>query len=408
MENLTAVIIGASHAGAQLCVSLRQEGWLGDIILISNEAYLPYHRPPLSKTFLSGDKSIDDLLIRPESFYEKQKIKFRQGHVAKINRQKKIIHFNDGSKIAYDKLSICTGASVRKLEVKGTHLKGVQYVRNAEDIKCIKQYLDHVKVKDIVIVGAGYIGLEIAASLNKLNYKVSILETAPRILQRVASSKLSQFYHQLHQKKGVDIYTSTSIQQINGEHKVESILCNDGRILSADMIIVGIGVIPNISLAVDASIDIEQGGIWIDEDCRTNDPDIVAAGDCTTFFSLHYHRKIRLESVPNANEQAKIAAATMCGNFKLYDAFPWFWSDQYDVKLQISGLNDGYDKLVIRGDIQSQSFAIFYFKDNKLIAADCINRPLEFMLSKKIINEKIQIDPTHFANESINLKQMAQ
>lgn len=408
MENLTAVVIGASHAGAQLCVSLRQEGWLGEIILIGDEPYLPYHRPPLSKTFLSGDKSIDDLLIRPESFYKKQNIQFKQGYVSKIDRTKKTIQLVDGTQIHYDKLAICTGASVRKLELKGADLKGVQYVRNAHDIQSMQQHLADSNVKHVVIVGAGYIGLEIAASLRKLNLHVSILEMASRILQRVASPELSQFYHQLHQQNGVDIYTSTSIQQINGTNRVESVLCHDGSILPADMVIAGIGVIPNIRLAKEAGLDIVEGGIWVDEDCRTNDPDIVAAGDCTSHFSPHYHRSIRLESVPNANEQAKIAAATMCGNFKLYNALPWFWSDQYGIKLQIAGLNEGYDQLVIRGDIyQSNSFAAFYFKEQKLIAADCINRPLEFMISKKIISDHIQIDPTHFADEAVDLKQLA-
>lgn len=407
MSRLKAVIIGASHAAAQLSVSLRQEGWEGDILMIGDEPYLPYHRPPLSKTFLAGDKTIDDLLIRPKSFYEKQNIEFLHGYVSHIDRETKMIQLADGQQIEYDKLALCTGASVRKLNIKGADLKGIQYVRNAEDIRSIQRHLANTSVEHVVILGAGYIGLEIAASLRKLNINVSILEAAPRILQRVASPALSQFYHQLHQSEGVDIYTNTSIRHIVGEQRVEFVVCNDDRILPADMLIVGIGVNANIQLAQQAGLEIVEGAIWVDEDCRTNDPEIVAAGDCASHFSPHYHRKIRLESVPNANEQAKIAAATMCGKFKVNNALPWFWSDQYTTKLQIAGLNQGYDEYVIRGDINNgQSFVIFYLRDKKLIGADCINRSAEFLLSKKIITEQIEVAPILLQDETFDLKQI--
>lgn len=404
MQNLKAVIIGASHAAAQLSVSLRQEGWEGDIVMIGDEPHLPYHRPPLSKTFLSGDKAIQDLLIRPATFYEKQKIEFLYGHVLSIDRERKILVLSDGSQISYDKLAICTGARVRKLDIDGSELKGIYYVRNAEDIEAIQQ---HIKsAKQAVMIGGGYIGLETAASLRKQGIQVSLLETAPRILQRVTAPELSTFYRKLHEAQGVRIYHEMTVQRIVGTTQVEGVLCADSTTISADLVIVGIGVQPNIEIAQVAGIQVDNG-IVIDAYGQTNDPDVVAAGDCTSHFNPYYQRHLRLESVPNANEQAKVAAATLCGKSKPYDALPWFWSDQYDIKLQIAGLNEGYDQLIIRGDIHnSTSFAAFYLKDKKLIAADCINRPLEFMISKKMINENIQIDSSKLADESVDMKDL--
>ena len=404
MQKLKAVIIGASHAAAQLSVSLRQEGWKGEIVMIGDEPHLPYHRPPLSKTFLSGDKSIQNLLIRPAEFYAKQQIDFLHGPVVAIDRERKMLTLADGSQMSYAKLAICTGARVRKLEIDGGELKGVHYVRNAADITAIQEQIK--SAKHAVMIGGGYIGLETAASLRKLGIQVSLLETSSRILQRVTAPELSEFYTRLHQTHGVKIYNHITVERILGTIQVEGVLCADGTMITADFVIVGIGVQPNIELAQIAGIDVENG-IVIDSYGQTNDLNIVAAGDCTSHFNSHYQRQLRLESVPNANEQAKIAAATLCGKFKAYNAIPWFWSNQYDIKLQIVGLNHGYDQLVIRGDIQGgNSFAAFYFKEKKLIAADCINRPLEFMISKKIITDNIQINPLYFADDSSDLKQL--
>ena len=406
MSKLRAVIIGAGHAAAQLSFSLRQEGWEGEIMMIGDEPHLPYHRPPLSKSFLSGDKTIQDLLIRPATFYEKQQIEFLHGHVVSIDREQKMLKLANGSQISYAKLALCTGARVRKLDIEGSELNGVYYVRNATDIEAIQQHIQ--SAKHAVMIGGGYIGLETAASLRKQGIQVSLLETAPRILQRVTAPELSNFYTRIHQEQGVKIYTNICVERLVGSTQVESILCADGSTIPADLVIVGIGVHPNIELAQEAGIEAENG-IVIDQYCCTNDPDIVAAGDCTSHFNVHYQRQLHLESVPNANEQAKVAAATLCGKAKQYNALPWFWSDQYDIKLQIAGLNHGYDQLVIRGDLHnSNSFTAFYFKNKQLIAADCINRPLEFMISKKIINDNIQIDPAQFADESIDLQQLTQ
>ncbi len=402
MKKLTAVIIGASHAAAQLSTSLRQEGWDGDIIMIGDEPYLPYHRPPLSKTFLSGDKSADDLLIRPAAFYEKNQIQFRQGRVIAIDRARQILQLSDGSELAYDKLALCLGARVRKITLPGSELAGVHYVRNIADVDGIKTHVG--KAKQAVIIGGGYIGLETAAALRKQGISVVVLEMAERILQRVTAPELSEFYTRVHTEEGVIIHTGVSIIGIEGSTHVESVSCANGLTFPADLVVIGVGVIPNVELAEAADIVVDNG-IVVDMNCSTNDPNIVAAGDCTNHFDTHYNRRIRLESVPNASEQGKVAAASLCGLSKEYKNLPWFWSDQYDLKLQIAGLSHGYDQVIIRGDIHTgRSFAAFYLHNGQLIAADCVNRPQEFMLSKKMIAEKIAVDPARLVDESIPVK----
>ena len=404
MTNKIAIIIGASHAAAQLSTSLRQEGWEGDILVIGDEPYLPYHRPPLSKTFLSGDKTIEELFIRPAAFYEKNNIQFKQGRVTAINRAQQTLTLSDGTNLAYDKLALCMGARVRKASIVGEELAGVCYLRNIADVKSIQPYV--AQGKRAVIIGGGYIGLETAAALKKQGMDVVVLEMADRILQRVTAPELSEFYTRIHREEGVQIHTGISVAEICGDGHVEKVVCANGAEFVADVVIIGVGVLPNVELAEAAGIDVNNG-IVVDEFCRTNDPNIVAAGDCANHLNTIYHRRMRLESVPNASEQGKVAAATICGLSKEYKSLPWFWSDQYDLKLQIAGLSQGYDAVVIRGDKNnSRSFAAFYFKDGRLIAADCINRPQEFMLSKKIIAENLAVDPTRLADESILVKEL--
>lgn len=404
MSNQVCIIIGASHAAAQLTTSLRQEGWDGDVLVISDEPYLPYHRPPLSKTFLAGEKTVDDLLIRPAAFYEKNHIQFKQGRVTAINRAQQTLSLSDGTQLAYDKLALCMGARVRKAAIVGEELLGVHYLRNIADVKGIQPYV--AKDKRAVIIGGGYIGLETAAALRKQGMDVAVLEMADRILQRVTAPELSEFYTRIHREEGVRIHTGISVKAIIGDGHVEKVLCANDEAFPADLVIIGVGVLPNVELAQEAGIEVDNGVI-VDELCRTNDPNIVAAGDCANHFNAIYGRRMRLESVPNASEQAKTAAATLCGLQKPYKSLPWFWSDQYDLKLQIAGLSQGYDQVVIRGDKQnSRSFAAFYLQQGRLIAADCINRPQEFMLSKKIILDNLAIDPSKLADESIAVKEL--
>ncbi len=404
MTHKIAVIIGASHAAAQLSTSLRQEGWEGDILVIGDEPYLPYHRPPLSKTFLSGDKTIEELFIRPAAFYQKNNIQFKQARVTAINRAQQTLTLSDGTNLAYDKLALCMGARVRKAAIVGEELTGVCYLRNIADVKSIQPYV--AQGKRAVIIGGGYIGLETAAALKKQGMDVVVLEMADRILQRVTAPELSEFYTRIHHEEGVQIHTGILVAEICGNGQVQKVVCANGAEFVADVVIIGVGVVPNVELAQQAGIEVNNG-IVVDEFCRTNDPNIVAAGDCANHFNSIYHRRMRLESVPNAGEQGKTAAATICGLNKEYKSLPWFWSDQYDLKLQIAGLSQGYDTVVIRGDKNnSRSFAAFYFKEGVLIAADCINRPQEFMLSKKIILENIAVEPSRLADESILVKEL--
>lgn len=401
----TIVIVGASHAAAQLVANLRPDGWQGEIVLIGDEPYLPYHRPPLSKTFLSGTQQVDDLLIRPAAFYQKNRIEFQQGRVMAIDRAQRRLTLQDGRMLAYDQLALCTGARVRTVSLPGHDLAGVHYLRNTADVQAMQAGVQP-KGKAVVI-GGGYIGLETAAALTQQGMQVVVLETAARILQRVTAPEVSDFYARIHREQGVTIHTGVSVTAISGEGRAQAVVCADGSVFEADLVIIGVGVVPNVELALEAGLQVDNG-IVIDEYCRTSAPDIVALGDCANAFNAVYQRRMRLESVPNANEQAKVASATLCGLQRTAKNLPWFWSDQYDLKLQIAGLSQGYDQMVIRGDVQhSRSFAAFYLQAGRLIAADCVNRPQEFMLSKKLITAAMTVDPLRLADESIAVQALS-
>jgi 3-phenylpropionate/trans-cinnamate dioxygenase ferredoxin reductase component len=405
MDSGRAIVIGASHAGAQLSASLRQEGWVGEILVIGDEGALPYHRPPLSKTYLSGKSSLDDLLIRPAGFYEKQNITFRHARVAGIDRQARTVTLSDGDEIGYEKLALCVGARPRLLAIEGVELAGVHYLRDAADIERIRGGL--TDATRVVIIGAGYIGLETAASLRTLGgVEVTVLETAERVLQRVTAPEVSSFYARVHREEGVELRTGVTVEAIEGDERVRGVRLADGELIEADLVIIGVGVVPNTEIAEAAGLSVDNG-IVIDGCSLTSDPDIVAAGDCASYFIPRYDRHLRLESVPNAGEHAKVAAATMCGKPKTISALPWFWSDQYELKLQIAGLNDGYDSVVLRGDPDSgRSFACFYFKQGEMIAADCVNRPKEFMFSRRVINERLPIDRNQLADPESSLSEL--
>ncbi|AUT72423.1 NAD(P)/FAD-dependent oxidoreductase [Paraburkholderia hospita] len=400
----TCIIIGASHAAAQLAPSLRQEGWEGRIVVIGDEPHLPYHRPPLSKAYLLGEKNSNDLLIRTADAYSRFNIEFRLGErVASIDRDRKCVTLQDGSALPYHKLALCTGTRVRTVALAGGQLPGVHYLRGIADIDRIRQ---HVRPGEhAAIVGGGYIGLETAAVLKRLGMRVTVLEMAPRVLARVTAPEVSGFFERVHREEGVDIRTSVTVERFEGDGCVERIVLRDGVVLPASLVVVGVGVLPNVELAEQAGLTVDNG-IVVDACARTTDVDIVAAGDCTMHPSPYYGR-IRLESVPNAMEQAKAAAAALCGKDKPYHALPWFWSDQYDIKLQIAGLNVGYDQVIVRGQRDTgRSFTAFYLKGGKLVAADCINRAQEFMLSKRLIAEGIAVDAMQLSDEKFSLKSL--
>jgi len=404
MTESSCIIIGASHAGAQLAVSLRQEGWEGRILVIGDEPYLPYHRPPLSKTFLSGEKHVDDLLIRPEAQYEKVGIDFILGQqVTSIDRKNKKVFLKEGASFAYQKLALTTGARVRKLDLPGSTLRGVLYLRDINDVENIRHFIG--PRKKVVIIGGGYIGLETAAMLRKLTLDVTILEAADRILNRVTAPELSAFYARVHGEEGVAIETNVELAEFAGEGRVSEVRCKDGKVYPADLVIIGIGVVPNTELAETAGLNVDNG-IMVNGHCLTNDADICAAGDCTNHFNSHYQRQMRLECVQNAMDQARVAAATLCGKVNQYNALPWFWSDQYDLKLQIVGLSEGFDEVVLRGEPETgRKFSAFYFRAGKLIAVDAVNSPQAFMVGKQIITRGLAVDKSKLSDRTIAMKE---
>ncbi len=402
----TCVIVGASHAGGQLAFSLRQQGWDGRIVLVGDEPSAPYHRPPLSKGFLVDGSEVNDILIRKAEAYAQKDIEMMLNtRVAKIDREAKQLRLENGDTLAYDKLALCLGASVRKLEIPGHELDGIHYLRSAQDADAIRADLQSAKTA--VIVGGGYIGLELAASLRKKGIQVTLLETQNRILARVTAEEISQFYTEVHRIEGVAIHTDMAVTEFTGEGRVTGVQTADGQQFPADIVFVGIGVNPNTELAAEAGLAIENG-IVVDEFATTDDPDIVAAGDCTYHPNPILGRRIRLESVPNTMDQAKAAAASIIGKTQIpYSAIPWFWSEQYDMKLQMAGLNQGFDRVILRGKPdKSRSFAAFYLKDDRVIGVDCVNRPKEFMIVKNALNKGLQLGTDKLADESIDAKDL--
>lgn len=397
------VIIGASHAASQLAVSLRQYGWDGTITVIGDEAHPPYHHPPLSKGYLSDEKTDDELLMRPLKAYETAKISLKLStRVTDINRAAKTISTSSGDKITYDKLVLATGARVRKLPIQGADLPSVYYLRNMKDVTEIK--VSARSGKRAVIIGGGYIGLETAASLTKMGVSVTVLEAMPRILQRVTAPELSAFYKRIHTEEGVHIEENVMAHQISQADDGLIVTDKDGSEYFADFVIIGIGVVPNLELAQEAGLDCGNG-IMVNEYCQTTDQDIYAAGDVTWHYNPTYDRHLRLESVPNATEQAKTVAAHICGNPKSYNSLPWFWSDQFDLKLQIAGLSDGYDELIIRGESErGRSFAAFYFKESRLLAVDAVNAPREFAMTRMVLSKNQTLDKQKISDTAIAIK----
>ena len=405
MDKQRCIIVGASHAAGELCVSLRKEGWTGSITIVGDEGYLPYNRPPLSKTFLVGEKSIDDLLIRHKEAYVKADVEIKLGcRVEKINRELKEITLNNDETLSYDKLILTTGARPRKVDMPGVDSENVFYLRSIYDANKIRPYIGNES--RAVIIGGGYIGLETAAMLVSTGMQVTLLEREPRILNRVAAPEISQFFTRIHTEEGIKLLTGVEISELKGGQKINEVVCSDGQTFAADLVIIGIGVITNSELAAGVGLEINNG-IVVNAFGETNDRDILAAGDCTYHFNKHYDRWLRLESIQNALEQAKVVARTICDHRQEYDQIPWFWSDQYDLKLQIAGLSEGYDNLIVRGDLhQGRKMAVFYFKEDTFLAVDAVNSPQEFMFGKKALIQSLRLDREKLADTSIPMKEI--
>ncbi|HSV34394.1 MAG TPA: FAD-dependent oxidoreductase [Ramlibacter sp.] len=403
-------IIGSGQAGAELAVQAREAGWAGRILLAGEEPVLPYHRPPLSKTYLAGSATTESLALKAKATYDKAGVELMLGRrVAEVDRPSRAVRFEDGQVIGYSRLAFATGGRPRRLPSAMSGADGADnfhYLRTVADVDRIRaRFVDGAR---LVIIGGGYIGLEVAAVAVKLGLKVVVLEAAPRVLARVTAPEVSAFYERVHREAGVDVRTSVQVEsfELDPSHKrVSGVHCVDGERIPCDLVVAGIGLLPNTELATACGLQVEDG-ILVDAAARTSDPEIVAAGDCTRFMSPLYGRSIRLESVPNALDQARCAAATLNGKERQADSLPWFWSDQYDLKLKMVGLSQGYDRLVMRGSPDHGAFCAFYLAGRRVLAVDTVNRVPEFMAAKRLVGERIEVDADRLADESVPLKSL--
>jgi 3-phenylpropionate/trans-cinnamate dioxygenase ferredoxin reductase subunit len=398
------VIVGAGQAGVQAVASLRAEGFSGSLALIGDEPFPPYQRPPLSKAYLAGDLVRERLFLKPESFFPENNCDLRLGvKVARIEPETHHIHLATGDSVSYGKLLLATGARVRRISVPGTELSGIHYLRGIEDVDLLRPLFS--SGKHLVVVGGGYIGLEVAAVAVKHGLKVTILEAAARVMERAVSAPLSKFYQEEHAANGVDIRLGLTVEGFEGKGRVEKAITTQDS-FDADIVLVGIGVVPHSELAEQAGL-VTDNGIVVDKYTKTSDPNIFAAGDCTnhpTFLFGRDNGRVRLESVQNAIDQAKHAALAMMDRPQPYHAVPWFWSDQYDLKLQIAGLARQGDELVVRGDPVDRNFAVFHLAESKLTAVEAVNAAPEYVVGRKLIVEGKKIAADQLLDTTIAMK----
>jgi 3-phenylpropionate/trans-cinnamate dioxygenase ferredoxin reductase component len=404
----TLVIVGASYAGVQLAASARELGFDGHIVLLGDEPDAPYQRPPLSKGFLTGSFAQERLALRSQAFFDEEQIQWMPSTCAAyIDRKRREVELHDGMRVRYDHLALTTGARVRKLDCPGAALDAVHYLRDLRDARRLAETAR--TARRAVVIGGGYIGLEAAASLRQKGLEVTVVETEQRLLARVASPWMSGFMLRAHEDHGVAFEFGRKVVSLSSLYDVVSIELEDGKRLLCDLVVVGIGVIPNMEIAADCGLTV-AGGIAVDACARTSDPAIVAAGDCASFVS-HWGppgaSASRIESVQNANDMAKTAASTIVGRPQPYRALPWFWSDQFDLKLQMAGLNTGFTDFVVRGSVADRKFSLFYFRDTTLIAVDSINRPQDHMLARKLLANGAPISPQEAGDPAFDLRAFA-
>ncbi|OAN99636.1 pyridine nucleotide-disulfide oxidoreductase [Sphingomonadales bacterium EhC05] len=401
------LIVGAGHAGAQAAIALRQQKFEGTIGLLGNEKYPPYERPPLSKEYLAGDKPFERILLRPESFWAERNIDLVTGcRVSKVDPMDKSVTLSSDEQISFDKLIWATGGSPRMLDCPGSQARNIHAVRSRADVDKIIAALP--KVENVVVVGGGYIGLEASAVLTKLGKKVTVVESLDRVLSRVAGEPLSRFYEDEHRSHGVGVELNATVEgfETNDDGIATAVKLGDGRTLPADMIIVGIGIIPETGPLVAAGA-VAGNGVDVDQHCRTSLDDIYAIGDCAAHSNRYAGGAlIRLESVQNANDQAKVAALDIIGEDCSYDSVPWFWSNQFDLKLQTVGISAGFDDAVVRGDPKNRSFSVIYFRDDKVIALDCVNATKDYVQGRKVVVGALALDKEELVNTDIPIKEV--
>jgi 3-phenylpropionate/trans-cinnamate dioxygenase ferredoxin reductase subunit len=405
MEHYDVLIVGAGHGGAQAAIALRQGKFAGSIAVLGDEPELPYERPPLSKEYLAGDKSFDRILIRQPAFWEERQVTMLPGRrVVAVDPAAHRLTTADGVEIGYGKLIWAAGGHARRLSCQGHDLIGVHTVRTRADAD--RMVAELPDVANAVVIGGGFIGLEAAAVLAKFGKHVTLLEALDRVMARVAGPDLSNFYQEEHRAHGVDVRLGVAVTAIEGDGKVSGVRLADGTVVPADLVVVGIGIIPAVEPLIAAGAE-GSNGVRVDAQCRTSLPDIFAVGDC----ALHANRfadgaAVRLESVQNATDQASVAAKTILGEDVAYEATPWFWSNQYDLKLQTIGLSIGYDQAVVRGDPATRSFSVIHLKQGKVIALDCVNATKDYVQGRKLVETGAVIDPARLADTTVPLKEM--
>ena len=408
MDQADVVIVGTGHGGAQAGIALRQNGFAGSILMIGREPEIPYERPPLSKEYLAREKTFERICLRPEAFWGDKQITLMLGtEVIKVDPAAHQLTLKDGAVVTYGQVIWATGGDPRRLSCEGSDLAGVHAVRTRADVDQLMTELD-AGASRAVVVGGGYIGLEAAAVLTKLGVTVTVLEMLPRVLARVAGETLSSFFEAEHRAHGVDLRTETAVESIVGQDgKVIGVVLDSGITLPADIVIVGIGIVPAVGPLLSAGAA-GGNGIDVDEFCRTSLPDIYAIGDCAAQSNAFANNAVvRLESVQNANDMATCAAKAICGEPSAYGATPWFWSNQYDLKLQTVGLSLGFDREVIRGDPAARSFAVLYLRQGQVIALDCVNNVKDFVQGRKLVEVGFKPDdPDSLADTEVPLKDM--
>ncbi|HET7130957.1 MAG TPA: FAD-dependent oxidoreductase, partial [Gammaproteobacteria bacterium] len=395
------VIVGGGQAASQAVQTLRQQGFTGNLTLIGEEPYLPYQRPPLSKKYLAGELPRERLFLRHAAFYAEKAVTLELGRRAlELDLVKHTVRLDDGRSVTYDRLLLATGSAVRTLPIEGVELPGVHYLRTIADVDAIAARL--APGAQVLLVGAGYIGLEVAAVTAQRGFAVTVVEALDRVMARTVAPQVSTFYHRYHRERGVVIHYGAAVRAFHGVGRVSSVELVDGRRLDCDVAVIGIGVVPNVALARAAGLPCENG-IVVDEHARTVDEHVFAAGDCTNQPLGPFDTHVRLESVPNAIHQAKVAASGMLGALTTYSEVPWFWSDQYDLKLQIAGLSTGYDEVAIRPGAAAHNFAAYYLAHGKVIAVDAVNSPHDFMNGKKLITAGAALTAAEISDPATNL-----
>ncbi len=405
MDHADILIVGTGHAGAQAAIALRQNGHEDSIVMLGRESEPPYERPPLSKEYLAGDKPFDRLYIRPPQFWADKNVDLRLGNpVVEIDWMGKTVTLGDDSKVSYRKLIWATGGDPRRLDCPGADLSGVHTVRGRSDVDRMMSELA-TGPKRAVVIGGGYIGLEAAAVLRKLGNEVTLLEALPRVLARVAGGELSEFYQNEHRGQGVDLRLEVAVESIVGANgSVTGVKLADGEEIAADMVVVGIGIVPSVGPLIMAGAA-GANGVDVDQFCRTTLEDIYAIGDCAAHANdFADGAVIRVESVQNANDMATTAAKSIMGDKQPYHAFPWFWSNQYDLKLQTAGLSLDYDSTVLRGDPADRKFSVIYLKEGRVIALDCVNNVKDYVQGRKLVEARIAPDVEALADTEIPLK----